>query len=92
MRGAPGALRDLRNAKGIIPADAGSTPRKCPPNRPRQGSSPRMRGAPLRAIKEAITLRIIPADAGSTNEVYGNRFDIRDHPRGCGEHLMRVAK
>ena len=29
---------------------------------------------------------IIPADAGSTRFVYSMSFDIKDHPRGCGEH------
>ena len=42
-------------------------------------------------------LRIIPADAGSTDMVTTITEDNADHPRGCGEHmnsfsLVRKAK
>ena len=50
------------------------------------GSSPRMRGALLAHLLHLRPLRIIPADAGSTNKpVFWTVFD-EDHPRGCGEH------
>ena len=50
------------------------------------GSSPRMRGAPRRRRRFRVGGRIIPADAGSTeNDVMGLAF-YWDHPRGCGEH------
>ena len=45
-----------------------------------------MRGAPDLGSRIAGSLRIIPADAGSTctwTDKYGNH---QDHPRGCGEH------
>ena len=32
--------------------------------------------------------RIIPADAGSTMNSTVYSFDIEDHPRGCGEHMV----
>ena len=52
------------------------------------GSSPRMRGARLRLSRFRIVSRIIPAYAGSTAYLpYGHSVS-RDHPRGCGEHLV----
>ena len=50
------------------------------------GSSPRMRGAPLRRLIGENMTRIIPADAGSTVPCAENRGLPEDHPRGCGEH------
>ena len=50
------------------------------------GSSPRMRGAPGLSISKPTTMRIIPADAGSTGPYWGFAFGSEDHPRGCGEH------
>ena len=52
------------------------------------GSSPRMRGAPLTKISLSPTLRIIPADAGSTCSLMAASSSARDHPRGCGEHYV----
>ena len=50
------------------------------------GSSPRMRGALMRAPPFAYRPGIIPADAGSTL-LSIPVFDLTgDHPRGCGEH------
>ena len=51
-----------------------------------RGSSPRMRGAPSAPAVEAATIRIIPADAGSTTRTSGRTGRRWDHPRGCGEH------
>ena len=51
------------------------------------GSSPRMRGAPVRSPGAAPDSRIIPADAGSTQEISLLPAGMGDHPRGCGEHL-----
>ena len=50
------------------------------------GSSPRMRGALGDGVWDAISSRIIPADAGSTALEYSKESCRRDHPRGCGEH------
>ena len=50
------------------------------------GSSPRMRGAHSVALCTSPFLRIIPADAGSTDIVIAKATQGKDHPRGCGEH------
>ena len=50
------------------------------------GSSPQMRGAHCSLLPTSCGLRIIPADAGSTNwRPYGDPGE-KDHPRRCGEH------
>ena len=51
-----------------------------------QGSSPRMRGARRRGYGVFPRARIIPADAGSTEQARAQAWDSGDHPRGCGEH------
>ena len=53
-----------------------------------QGSSPRMRGAPVSSSSVSLPLGIIPADAGSTQRSWLARPSSTDHPRGCGEHRM----
>ena len=45
-----------------------------------------MRGARLIGVRVGISGRIIPADAGSTNEAISFLGISKDHPRGCGEH------
>ena len=52
------------------------------------GSSPRMRGAQPHPIQNHLTVGIIPADAGSTFSSWDLMDAERDHPRGCGEHLL----
>ena len=54
-----------------------------------EGSSPRMRGALHLALPPDLDPRIIPADAGSTDAVPEAWCWTRDHPRGCGEHIIR---
>ena len=56
----------------------------------RRGSSPRMRGAPMRVRVCGLWAGIIPADAGSTQRAAPRRYLQRDHPRGCGEHAMLI--
>ena len=56
----------------------------------REGSSPRMRGAPIMTRSCTATLRIILADAGSTVLCRPPAGFRRDHPRGCGEHSERL--
>ena len=53
---------------------------------PRLGSSPRMRGTPLKTFYDGRETRIIPAYAGNTSSAMLNSFSFRDHPRVCGEH------
>ncbi len=64
--------------------DAGSEQKPCP------GSSPHVRGALLRLLIAATIGGIIPACAGSTQ--YGSPMPskIRDHPRMCGEHIVKL--
>ena len=47
-----------------------------------------MRGALLLYRCEGLNLRIIPADAGSTHSILISDRMARDHPRGCGEHML----
>ena len=51
-----------------------------------KGSSPQMRGAPWVAWSTLTVIWIIPADAGSTIERIIMTYEIKDHPRRCGEH------
>ena len=51
-----------------------------------QGSSPHTRGARHHALEEIINKRIIPAYAGSTNQVHPQVVTEKDHPRIRGEH------
>ena len=53
------------------------------------GSSPRMRGALSFSSLSPSPKRIIPADAGSTVSTGSSPSLLQDHPRGCGEHLLR---
>ena len=55
---------------------------------PVAGSSPRMRGARCCRLDRRPGLRIIPADAGSTERTLLKTPALRDHPRGCGEHYL----
>ena len=50
------------------------------------GSSPHMRGAPLRPLGRLSGGGIIPAYAGSTRPCPRHSLGCRDHPRICGEH------
>ena len=54
------------------------------------GSSPRMRGTPVRSRAEPRTTGIIPAYAGNTCREYWFAVRRRDHPRVCGEHIERA--
>ena len=54
------------------------------------GSSPRMRGAQHLIFTRHTSLRIIPADAGSTCSWASWGPQRFNHPRGCGEHLPPV--
>ena len=50
------------------------------------GSSPHVRGARRRCVRQSWSPRIIPACAGSTSCSWSNHGRLRDHPRMCGEH------
>ena len=55
------------------------------------GSSPRMRGALGNRASGGRRDRIIPAYAGSTRPRSRATFQLRDHPRVCGEHVFHVS-
>ena len=50
------------------------------------GSSPRVRGSPLRQQIKNRSAGIIPAGAGLTDTKHIHHSHLRDHPRGCGAH------
>ena len=53
-----------------------------------QGSSPRVRGSRIYSRHQADGDGIIPADAGLTHADPTKWAAYRDHPRGCGAHLI----
>ena len=53
-----------------------------------EGSSPRMRGSPLRVLSLLMEMGIIPAHAGLTDNEGRCIKAGRDHPRACGAHLQ----
>ena len=55
------------------------------------GSSPRMRGTHLHKWHVLEFRGIIPAHAGNTPSSRWSETGCRDHPRACGEHLVRPA-
>ena len=57
----------------------------------RFGSSPLVRGAPLRTSDVAVVIRLIPAGAGSTDGTAGGEGHEAAHPRWRGEHHTFVA-
>ena len=53
------------------------------------GSSPRMRGTPYTVGALGWATGIIPAYAGNTNHAGSRSVFVGDHPRVCGEHMLR---
>ena len=51
-----------------------------------------MRGAPSYLHAAPQHQRIIPADAGSTQDTSACRDGTPDHPRGCGEHALKPTR
>ena len=51
------------------------------------GSSPRMRGTPVKRLRGQRLRGIIPAHAGNTMQQISGMADYWDHPRACGEHM-----
>ena len=50
------------------------------------GSSPRVRGKPVKAARNAWNGRLIPACAGKTRVWVAVLVDVKAHPRVCGEN------
>ena len=55
------------------------------------GSSPHVRGARLHPGAVSAASGIIPACAGSTEDVANVASNVRDHPRMCGEHTSGLT-
>jgi len=51
------------------------------------GSPPPMRGTQVICCDVCGEIRITPAHAGNTNEVFRLGVRSEDHPRPCGEHF-----
>ena len=73
-------------------------PRVCGEHKPlelsrfaQSGSSPRMRGTLADCDISGFVWGIIPAYAGNTKDSIYRRIVPRDHPRVCGEHLVRCC-
>ena len=56
------------------------------------GSSPLMRGIPIRIPVCMHSKRIIPAHAGNTPVFKQRALSFEDHPRSCGEYPFRVYR
>ena len=54
------------------------------------GSSPRLRGTHAEGISSGDARGIIPALAGNTCTPVAHQLHPWDHPRACGEHLLRL--
>ena len=54
-----------------------------------QGSSPRVRGKPIRERREVDRCRLIPACAGKTDHQTHFTQNWRAHPRVCGENPVK---
>ena len=57
-----------------------------------RGSSPRVRGTPIRTERDAAQHRFIPACAGNTSTRYADTCTSPVHPRVCGEHQRRQCR
>ena len=55
------------------------------------GSSPRMRGKPVRSALRCRSQRLIPAHAGKTSLNAWTLWNKRAHPRACGENHMQLT-
>ena len=56
------------------------------------GSSPRVRGTPIRQTNYEIQKRFIPAGAGNTQSPLQKHPRPAVHPRGCGEHVWTLER
>ena len=78
------------------PVERQDHPRRCGENRPIQrfsrfhsGSPPQVRGKLNPKNMLFVCIRITPAGAGKTVRFTAARFVVGDHPRRCGENMMK---
>ena len=74
------------------PRACGEHIQRAPMDWTNRGSSPRMRGTPMRTRSRILSLWIIPAHAGNTQTSEFSSSTYRDHPRACGEHAQHTAR
>ena len=84
--GSTGRCRSHRRRPWDHPRIRGEHKFRSPYYNAARGSSPHTRGAPPVEQVNPEQLRIIPAYAGSTQALHGERRPRRDHPRIRGEH------
>ena len=73
------------------PRACGENNRQPALNRPRLGSSPRMRGKPPGCVQHRCERRLIPAHAGKTAAQMVQAIKSGAHPRACGENRAWLA-
>ena len=72
----------------VHPRVCGERGRHAHPGRQQGGSSPRMRGTPLRAGDQSYLTRFIPAYAGNACRRFARLLCWSVHPRVCGERVV----
>ena len=73
------------------PRACGENPFYLPVKNPKRGSSPRVRGKPVRAPSGADHRGLIPARAGKTRAPGAEGRAEAAHPRACGDNVLRTA-
>ena len=71
------------------PRGCGEYPPAFSPNRAPVETPPRMRGILSVNFGYLLDCRNTPADAGNTLNIQSNQFNLRKHPRGCGEYYNK---
>ena len=89
MRGKPFAGWKALGYSGITPAHAGKTIENIKKEYTGVGSPPRMRGKRGRPRHGRCPIRITPAHAGKTAARYTQVLFVGDHPRACGENIVK---
>ena len=80
---------DLLDVRRDHPRVCGEHPFRSGVHAAVRGSSPRMRGTPAARAAATAAHWIIPAYAGNTPTFPWSTTVARDHPRVCGEHILR---
>ena len=96
--GSPPQVRGKRSEAVLMPKKVQDHPRRCgenflplKPHLAAAGSPPQVRGKRFQAEKQPQGSRITPADAGKTKACSLSTNTAWDHPRGCGENILRAS-